>query len=383
MKNYKLCVFPNDPIFSYYNKGEIKDRYYNPDNLFEEIHIISFIKQDIDATKVQNIAGKAKLIIHSVGVVNLRKRSEHITRITNLVKEINPDVIRAYNPRLEGWFAATSSEKLKIPFYLSLHTQYDYRRKLALKSNLKKYLALKYSEKFIEPYVVKKAKKITIVFKIIKPYVTRLGGIEPELLYNRIDLERFSNATSKKSLPKPLVLSVGNLIKEKNHECIIKAMKNLEAYCLIIGKGKHEKELQKLILKEKLKNKISIKDFVPHDEIQQYYKSAKIFALAYDPDLEGLPMPVMEAMAAGLPVVIPYPKMIFSDGLENIAMFSKRDPESFFKNIKKIIDDPNLEKELSKKSQMKAEEFDSTKIEKREAEIYSELISNNISNHEK
>jgi len=372
----RLCVFPNDPIVSYYKKGEIKDKYYNPNNFFDEIHMISFIEQDIDESQVQNIVGNAKLKIHSVGVVNFRKRLEHITRIANLVKDINPDIIRAYNPRIEGWFAASSSEKLKIPFYLSLHTQYDYRRKLALKSDFKKFVALKYSEKFIEPYVLKKASKITIVFKIIKPYVIRLGGKEPELLYNRIDFERFSNATSKESLAKPLVLSVGNLIKEKNHECVIKAMKNLEAHCLIIGKGEQQEKLQKLILKENLKNKITIKEFVPHNEIQHYYKSADVFALAYDPNLEGLPIPIMEAMAAGLPVVIPYPKKDFSDGLENVAIFSKRDPDSFFKNIKKIIDNPNLQKEFSQKSQIKAKEFDSAKIEKREAEIYSELISN-------
>ena len=39
----KICVFPNDPILSYYKKGEIKDRYYNPKNLFEEVNIISLI----------------------------------------------------------------------------------------------------------------------------------------------------------------------------------------------------------------------------------------------------------------------------------------------------------------------------------------------------
>ena len=38
---------------------------------------------------------------------------------------------------------------------------------------------------------------------------------------------------------------------------------------------------------------------------QSYYKTADIFALAYDPNQEGLPMPVMESMAAGIPVIIP------------------------------------------------------------------------------
>jgi len=375
----KLCVFPNDPLKEYYLKGEIKDRYFNPSNYFDEVHVISFVDTDIEESKIKAIAGNASLQIHCVGKIGLKERENHIQRIISLIKKINPHVIRAYNPRLEGWYAATCSDKLKIPFFLSLHTQYDYRRKLTKKLNIKKYFALKYTEKFIEPYVIKKASKITIVFKIIEPYVIRLGGKKPELLYNRIDYERFSNAKLIDTLPKPLVISVGNLIKEKNHECVIKAMKNLDAHCLIIGKGEHQSKLLKLIKKENLENKITIKESVPHNEIQNYYKSANVFALAYDPELEGIPMPIMEAMAAGLPVVIPYPKENYSEGLEDIAIFSKRNPDAFSKNIKKLLDDPILQKKFSQKSQMKAKDFDSIRIEKRESEIYSELISRTYS----
>jgi glycosyltransferase involved in cell wall biosynthesis len=152
-------------------------------------------------------------------------------------------------------------------------------------------------------------------------------------------------------------------------------MKNLDAHCLIIGKGEHQSKLLKLIKKENLENKITIKESVPHNEIQNYYKSANVFALAYDPELEGIPIPIMEAMAVGLPVVIPYPKENYSDGLEDIAIFSKRNPDTFSKNITKLLDDPILQKKFSQKSQMKAKDFDSIRIEKRESEIYSELIS--------
>ena len=44
----KLCVFPNDPLKVYYEKGEIKPKYFNPKNLFDEIHVISLFNSDID-----------------------------------------------------------------------------------------------------------------------------------------------------------------------------------------------------------------------------------------------------------------------------------------------------------------------------------------------
>jgi len=338
----KLCVFPNDPIKAYYSKGEIKDRYFNPKNLFNEIHIISFSEDDVEIKKIQKIAGNAKLQIHCVGKINLKNRKKNVNRIIHLIKSINPDVIRAYNPLVEGWFAATCSEKLEIPMFLSIHLQYDHTRKLAKKSNLKKYLALKLTEKFLEPYVIKKAAKITMVYRIIEPYIIRNGGRDFELLYNKIDYNQFVDSTPLDFLKKPLIISVGNLIKEKNHECVIKAMKNLNAHLLIIGKGKHKKQLLNLIKKENLDKKITMIESVPHDKIQDYYKSAQVFAYAYDPELEGLPMPVIEAMASGLPVVIPYPKKEYSDGLETIAIFSNRNSTAFSEKIKKLLNDKNF-----------------------------------------
>lgn len=370
-------MFPNDPIISYYNKGEIKKRYYNPCNIFDELHIISFIEKDVEESKVQTIAGNAKFKIHDVGNVNLRNYLMNMGRIKELVKTIKPDIIRAYNPLVEGWFASICAEELKIPFYVSLHTQYDYLRKLYKKSNFKRYLGLKYTEKFIEPFVLRAAQKITIVYKIIEPYVIKHGGKKPELLYNRINYDQFSKASPIESLKTPLVISVGRLTESKNHQCIIEAMRKIDANYLIIGNGVLYDKLISFIQKERLSDKITIKKSIPNNEIQNYYKSAQVFALAYDTELEGLPIPVIEAMATGLPVVIPFPKSGYSDGLEGVAIFSERDPSSFAQNINKLLHDSKLRNELSLKSLHKAKEFDNSIIEKREAEIYAELIASN------
>jgi len=373
----RLCVFPNDPIISYYEKGEIKERYFNPDNFFDEVHVISFIEKDVEEAKVKSLAGNALFKIHPVGKISIRDRKKHVNSIIKLVRELKPNIIRAYNPYLQGWFAAKCSKELRIPFFVSLHTQYDVQRQLAKKTNLKKYLGLKYSEKFLESFVLKSADKIIIVYKIIEPYVTKHVRKKPELLYNKVDCQKFENSKLITGLPSPLIISVGNLVKEKNHQCLVRAMKNVNAKCLIIGKGEEYDNLLRLIQNENLENKVIIKTAVPHNEIQNYYKSAKVFALAYDPNLEGLPIPVIEAMATGIPVVIPNPNRMFSDGLENIAVFADRTPESFSEKISGLLSDENFYKEISTRCKNKALEFDQEKIEKREKEIYEELIAKN------
>lgn len=370
----KLCVFPNDPIIAYYKKGEIKERYFNPKNFFDEVHIISFTDKEIEEEKVQKIVGNAKLIIHKVGKINIKNRKKELPRIKKLVQDISPDVIRTYNPLIEGWIGSHIAKELKIPFYVSLHTQYDHNRQLVKKKNLKKFLVLKYTEKFIEPDVLRNADKITMVFKIIEPYVQKHTKTIPELLYNRIDFEKFFNSKIIDSLPKPLVLSVGNLIEEKNHRILIKSMKNINANLLIIGNGPLYEELTKEVAMNNLKNKISIIKSIPYEEIPNYYKTADVFALPYDPNQEGLPMPVMEAMAAGTPTVIP--ESLDSKELGEAIQFAERNEESFCQKINQLLENEQLRRERIEKGLKKAQNFDITIIENREAQIYEELIKN-------
>ena len=44
----KLCVFPNDLLKSYLEKGKIKPRYFNPIDLFDEIHVTSLFESDVE-----------------------------------------------------------------------------------------------------------------------------------------------------------------------------------------------------------------------------------------------------------------------------------------------------------------------------------------------
>ena len=370
----KLCIFPNDPIKSYYQKGEIKERYFNPQNIFDEVHIVSFSDNDIQESKVQKIVGNAKLTIHSVGKINIKNRKKHILKIIELVKEINPDVVRSYNSLIQGWFAAEVSKKLNIPFFVSLHTQYDYNRKLMRKKSLKKFLVLKYLEKFVEPYVLKNADKITIVYKIIEPYVLKYTSNVPELLYNKIDYEKFLNARQINELAKPMIISVGNLIESKNHSLLVESMQYIDGNLLIIGNGELYDFLVKEIKSKNLENKVTILKSIPYEDIPSYYKASDIFALAYDPNQEGLPMPVMEAMASGIPVVVPESED--TKGWDDSIIFCERSVKAFSEKINELLKNKTKQVEYVNNALEIAKKFDISKLEKREAEIYQELIKN-------
>ena len=232
-------------------------------------------------------------------------------------------------------------------------------------------MALKYTEKFLESFVLKSANKIIIVYKIIEPYVKKHTNSSVEILYNKVDCEKFSEGVKISSLQEPLVISVGNLIPVKNHHILIDAFQNIDANLLIIGKGELYDELHHQILKNKLENKITIIESVPYEKINDYYKSATIFASAFNPEIESLPMPVMEALATGLPVVIPQN----NEGLEDVGIFCEHSSESFEKNIQKLLENEELREKYSSNAEKKAKEFDSKIAEEKETRIYAELIN--------
>ena len=96
LKLKKLCVFPNDPLKVYYEKGEIKLRYFNPKNIFDEIHVISLFDSEIEEDKVKTVAGNASFKIHLVGKINLLNKNKKKNQIIDLIRKIQPDVLRSY-----------------------------------------------------------------------------------------------------------------------------------------------------------------------------------------------------------------------------------------------------------------------------------------------
>ena len=124
-----------------------------------------------------------------------------------------------------------------------------------------------------------------------------------------IDYNEYSSITvdreqKKRELGVPMhatiVLSVGELNKNKHHEIVIRALEHVQdAHYVIAGQGELLNQLKELAVKCSVSDRVHFLGF--RDDVKQLYKTADIFCLpSYR---EGLSASVMEAMAAGLPVV--------------------------------------------------------------------------------
>lgn len=123
-----------------------------------------------------------------------------------------------------------------------------------------------------------------------------------------IDLTKFGQDTVNRSekckelcIPSDatVLLSVGELNENKNHETVIRAIKDLDVYYIIAGKGDLKEHLQSLIDELGLTERVKLLGF--RTDVSELYRVSDIYIL---PSIrEGLNVSVMEAMASGLPVV--------------------------------------------------------------------------------
>lgn len=96
-----------------------------------------------------------------------------------------------------------------------------------------------------------------------------------------------------------LLLSVGELNQNKNHETVIRAIKNLDVYYVIAGKGELREHLQNVIDTLGIKNRVKLLGY--RNDIGKLCETADIYVMpSYR---EGLSVALMEAMANGLPCV--------------------------------------------------------------------------------
>lgn len=368
----KLVVFPNDSLLDYYKKGEIKERYFNPKNWFDEIHVISLFDHEIESDKVKQLAGSGKLIIHKIEKVNLSNYKSFENKIVSLISKIKPLVIRSFNPRVQGWLATKASKRLQIPIIISLHTNYDQQKELVKKERKYfKFLKYYYSSQTLEKYVLQNSDCVICVYEFIIPYAKKMKAKNIEIIYNKVDLTKFSNSNTIKSNP-PTIISVGRLISQKTRYNIIRSVQNLDVKLIIIGNGPDYEKYNELIQSLNISEKVKMIKQVPNAELANYYTSSDIFALEME-NLGGIPIPFLEAMASGLPVVTTKHSDTCSEITDNAIVFVENTPESFGFEFQKILSNVEYRKDLQKKSLDIIKKIDGKKMEEKELAVYKKL----------
>lgn len=131
---------------------------------------------------------------------------------------------------------------------------------------------------------------------------------------NGVDYSAFQPASNTVNVPElssgktteegPVLLHVGRLVREKGQETLIRAVDNLrqqypDIRCLIVGEGPYRHHLESLISELELGNCVFLTG--TRENVVPYYHVSDVFCFPSQYESQGIA--VMEAMAAGLPVV--------------------------------------------------------------------------------
>ena len=199
----------------------------------------------------------------------------------------------------------------------------------------------------------------------------RRSAVEDEVLAKRTEL-----GIDDKSI---VLLSVGELNKNKNHKIIISAVariNNPNLYYMICGKGDLEHYLLKLVTDLGLTKHVKLLGY--RTDIDEISRVADIFV--FPSYREGLPVSMMEAMASGLPVVCSQIRGN-TDLIENGKggfLLEPRDATGFVKYISKVIDEPKLRQTMGEYNKAEIRKFDRTVVMEKMRTLYSEELSGGI-----
>ncbi len=170
-----------------------------------------------------------------------------------------------------------------------------------------------------------------------------------------------------------VILSVCQIAADKGIEDIIEGfawLKNFEGYKLImIGKGKLEKMMHKLIKKEDIEKKVIHLKNVPEDDLYNYYFSSDVFVSAST--THDFKICIQEAMACGLPIISSGQPYLVKDGVNGYVVGINH-PERIGQGILNM-DKKNIKK-MGKASLKMAEEYDYSLIAKTAIKEYKKLL---------
>ncbi len=158
----------------------------------------------------------------------------------------------------------------------------------------------------------------------------------------------------------PFVLSVGTLQPRKNHIALIKAFELAlrdSDYNLVLagGQGWSYEEVHDLVRLRGLQHRVLFAGFVADEDLSALYSSADVMAF---PSLyEGFGLPVLEAMACGVPVLASNVSCLPEVAGAAALFVDPRDVEAMSAAMLKLLSNVDLRETLRKKGFERVEQF--------------------------
>ena len=197
-----------------------------------------------------------------------------------------------------------------------------------------------------------------------------------------IDTARFAEPVDRSAVRDSLglsdddsvVITVGEHIPRKNHEACIRAVAALSGVTLLFcGVGELMQPLQELAETLGVADRVRFLGF--RRDVAALLKASDVFL--FPSFQEGLPVSLMEAMAAGLPCVVSRVRGnadLIAEG-EGGKLCSPTDAEGFAEALRELLVDPPLREAMADRNVRAIQPYCITRVLGRMAELYGEQLA--------
>lgn len=190
--------------------------------------------------------------------------------------------------------------------------------------------------------------------------------------------DELAKTESHYSLPSSFLLFVGALEKRKNLLNLIRALKIIhkrqKKIPLVLAgrKGEEYQRLKDEIRKQSLEPWVKMLGYVPETELKNIYRLASL--LVFPSFCEGFGLPVLEAMASGLPVVASQIKGIEEVAQDAALYFDPQDHAEIAEKILLALEDKSLCQKIVARGKKRALDFDWEKTAAETLGFYEEVV---------
>ncbi len=296
--------------------------------------------------KKDRLKSKEKLKIHYLKGFNIANTAIIPSLFFRLLRIPKNSLMHVHTPRpFTSEITYLVSKIRKIPYIAHVHGDVEPSSKFGCLLPLYK--------KYFMKNILREAEMVICLSKEYEKFINNRYGVTKLLIIPNGVNEKFFIKHPKLKNKFTQLLFVGRIVKEKNLQILIEAVRLMKQSVIlhIVGEGKMKSKIVKLIDNKKINN-VFIHGKKTGKDLLDFYKNADIYVLSSN--YEGLPGTVLEAMAAGVPVVasdvIGIKELVHNIGI----LVSPPTPQNFARELDNLINNKKLMLSLAKRGREKA-----------------------------
>lgn len=350
-----MVIVP-DRISDFVNKGEVIERYYNPGNEFEEVHVVMTNDDHPDPVAMRRMVGTARLFLHNLPdsrrafVPTLGWRPWLLggwaRKAVDLARQVRPALIRCHGALLNAYAAACIKRELGIPYVVSMHINPDEDVRGRARSRVKRFVT--HAQRDIERIGLLNADLVMPVYRPIVPYLERMGVKRYEVCYNILNQTHLHRKDDYRLHSPVRVISVGRQFEDKNPDNLIRAVAMLpDVELTLVGDGPYHQHLRDVAREVGIDDRVIFHAALPNDELCRRLPEYDIFAT--HTEYWEISKSVLEPLLAGLPVLLnrrrgePVPELT-----DDICVLVPNTVEAYQRALSALITDDSRRERLGR-----------------------------------